>query len=53
MMVNLETIHLPFNFKPYNYQKTIIDKIDNIYQNHPFNICRALVWGEPEEEKVL
>lgn len=40
-------LYLPFNFKPYNYQKTIIDKIDNVYQNHPFNICRALIWGEP------
>lgn len=40
-------LYLPFNFKPYNYQKTIIDKIDNIYQHHPFNICRALIWGEP------
>lgn len=40
-------LYLPFNFKPYNYQSTIIDKIDSIYQKHPFNICRALIWGEP------
>ena len=44
---DFKDLYLPFNFKPFNYQKNIIDKIDNIYQNNPFNICRALIWGEP------
>ena len=44
---DFKEIKIPFNFPPYPNQQTIIDKIDDIYQNHKFNICRALIWGNP------
>ena len=44
-------IKIPFNFSPKPNQQTIIDKIDNNYRNHKFNICRVLVWGSPGSGK--
>ena len=40
-------IKIPFDFSPKKNQENIMDKIDNIYKNHKFNICRVLVWGSP------
>ena len=41
------TFKIPFEFKPYEKQTTIIDKIINIQAKSPYHICRALVYGSP------
>lgn len=38
---------IPFNFTPYDNQEKIIDKIDELYRENNFSVCRALVWGDP------
>ena len=40
-------LKMPFNFIPFENQKKIIERIDNLYNENKFNICRVLVWGDP------
>jgi len=44
---HFKDISLPFSFKPYNNQQEIIESIDHCYKNHPFKICRSIIWGKP------
>jgi len=45
---NFKEILLPFkNFPPKENQQIVIDKIKKKYNEHPFKICRSLIWGSP------
>ena len=44
---NFKDIVLPFDFTPRLEQQCIMDSIEESYNNNPFNICRALIWGKP------
>lgn len=45
-------IKLPFaNFEPRTQQLEIMNNIKDTYDNHPFHICRTLIYGEPGKGK--
>jgi len=45
-------IKLPLSgFEPYKQQFEIMKNIKECYDNHPFHICRALIYGKPGKGK--
>lgn len=44
---NFKEINLPFKFSAFKRQDEIMNSIDSTYNQNTFNICRALIWGDP------